>query len=98
MYGKGSLIKQFETNDGMKKTINDYLLAHDTDLKTAMDSEFTDDEAAAIIHNGLPTTARKICSLEKMETFFWAKRDLVVELIAIHLAVPGKKESAKAKR
>ena len=53
-------MKQFEINGGVKKAINDYLLAHGTDLKTAMDSESANGEIAAIIHNGLPAMVRKI--------------------------------------
>ena len=91
-------MKQFEINGGVKKAINDYLLAHGTDLKTAMDSESANGEIAAIIHNGLPAMVRKIYSLEKMKTFFWTKKDLMVEFVAMRLAAVDKKKPAKAKR
>ncbi len=45
-------MKQFEINGGVKKAINDYLLAHGTDLKTAMDSESANGEIAAMKKDG----------------------------------------------
>ena len=57
-------MKQFEINGGVKKAINDYLLARGTDLKTAMDSESANGEIASINHNGPPPIVWKIYSLE----------------------------------
>lgn len=92
------MIKQFEINGNVKKRLNDYLAERNTDLKTAMDQETTNAEVATIIHEGLPMMVRKIYSLEKMKTFFWTKKDLMVEFVAMRLAAADKKTAAKKKR
>lgn len=92
------MIKQFEINGNVKKRLNDYLAEHHIDLKTAMDQEATNAEVATIIHEGLPMMVRKIYSLEKMKTFFWTKKDLMVEFVAMRLAAADKKTAAKKKR
>ncbi|WP_373754134.1 hypothetical protein [Neisseria weixii] len=91
-------MKQFEINSGVKKRLNDYLAAKQTDLKTAMDDQATNGEVAAIIHEGLPMMVRKIYSLEKMKDFFWNKKDLMVEFVAMRLAAADKAKQAKKKR
>ncbi|WP_165010104.1 hypothetical protein [Neisseria yangbaofengii] len=91
-------MKQFEINSGVKKRLNDYLAAKQTDLKTAMDDQTTNGEVAAIIHEGLPMMVRKIYSLEKMKDFFWNKKDLMVEFVAMRLAAADKAKPAKKKR
>ncbi|MCP1661001.1 hypothetical protein [Neisseria perflava] len=91
-------MKQFEINGGVKKQLNDYLAAEKTDLKTAMDDERRNGEIAAIIHAGLPMMVRKIYSLEKMQTFFWTKKDLMVEFVAMRLAGADKKAKSSAKK
>lgn len=68
------MIKQFEIHGGVKKELQAYLDARNTDLKTAMDSEERNREVAAIIHNGLPAMVRKIYSLEKMQKFFLGEK------------------------
>ena len=40
---------------------------------------------------------RKIYSLEKMKNFFWTKKELMVEFVAMRLAAAEKK-TAKKKR
>ena len=91
-------MKQFEINSGVKKRLNDYLAAKQTDLKTAMDDQTTNGEVAAIIHEGLPMMVRKSDSLEKMKDFFWNKKDLMVEFVAMRLAAADKAKPAKKKR
>lgn len=88
-------MKQFEINGGVKKQLNDYLTAHKTDLKTAMDNQASNGEVAAIIHSGLPAMVRKIYSLEKMKDFFWNKKDLMVEFVAMRLAAADKTKAKK---
>lgn len=85
------MIKQFEIHGGVKKTLQSYLDERNTDLKTAMDSETLNRDVAAIIHNGLPAMVRKIYPLEKMQKFFWEKKDLMVEYVAARLAAADKK-------
>ena len=85
------MIKQFEIHGGVKKELQAYLDGQNTDLKTAMDNETLNRDVAAIIHNGLPAMVRKIYPLEKMQTFFWEKKDLMVEFVAARLAAADKK-------
>lgn len=84
-------MKQFEISSGVQKQLNDYLAAKGIDLKTAMNEEHTNGEVAAIIHGGLPMMVRKIYPLEKMKNFFWTKKELMVEFVAMRLASGGKK-------
>lgn len=88
-------MKQFEISSGVQKQLNDYLAAKGIDLKTAMNEEHTNGEVAAIIHGGLPMMVRKIYSLEKMKNFFWTKKELMVEFVAMRLASAGKKAAKK---
>ena len=85
------MIKQFEINPLVKKQLQAYLDERSIDLKTAMDDENSNHEVAAIVHDGLPAMVKKIYSLEKMQTFFWEKKDLMVEFVATRLAATGKK-------
>ncbi|WP_373740037.1 hypothetical protein [Neisseria sp.] len=85
------MLKQFEIHGGVVKELNAYLAEQQTDLKSAMDSEPQNNDIAAIIHNGLPLMVRKIYSLEKMQDFFWNKRDLMVDYVAARLAAGVKK-------
>lgn len=79
------MLKQFEINGGVKKQLDLYLAERKTDLKTAMDGENSNREIAAIIHAGLPLMVRKIYSLEKMQAFFWTKKDLMIDYVAARL-------------
>ena len=91
------MIKQFEISSGVSRQLGQYLAEHNTDLKTAMADETANGEVAAIIHAGLPMMVRKIYSLEKMKTFFWTKKELMVEFVALRLAAADK-QAAKVKR
>ena len=88
-------MKQFEISSGVQKQLNDYLAAKGIDLKTAMNEEHTNGEGAAITHGGLPMMVRKIYSLEKMKNFFWTKKELMVEFVAMRLASAGNKAAKK---
>lgn len=90
-------MKQFEIGSGVQRQINDYLAAKRIDLKTAMNAQATNAEVAAIIHAGLPAMVRKIYPLAKMQDFFWNKKDLMIEFVAMRLAAADKK-AAKKKR
>ena len=50
---------------------------------------------AAIIHEGLPGMVRRIYSLQKMQTFFWEKKDLMVDYVAARLEAAEKKAQAR---
>ena len=79
-------MKQFEISSSVRKALCDYLNTRNLNLKAAMDNE-----VAAIVHAGLPAMIRKIYSLEKMKTFFWTKKDLMMEFINMRLASGDKK-------
>lgn len=85
------MLQQFEIHGGVQKKLQAYLAEKGIDLKTAMDSEATNNDIAAIIHEGLPLMIRKIYSLIKMQTFFWEKRELVVQYIEARLTGASKK-------
>lgn len=89
------MIKQFEINPLVKKQIQTYLDESGLDLKAAMDEQSSNHEVAAIVHAGLPGMVKKIYSLEKMQTFFWEKKDLMVEFVAARLAAANKKNKAR---
>lgn len=89
------MIKQFEIHGGVKKELQSYLSERNTDLQTAMDSETLNRDVAAIIHNGLPAMVRKIYPLEKMQKFFWEKKELMLQFVAARLsAAEGKPKNA----
>ena len=84
-------MKQFEISNSVRKELSNYLNTHNLNLKAAMDNETTNGEVAAIVHAGLPAMIRKIYSLEKMKTFFWTKKDLMMEFINMRLDAGDKK-------
>ena len=84
-------MKQFEISNSVRKALSNYLNTHNLNLKAAMDNETTNGEVAAIVHAGLPAMIRKIYSLEKMKTFFWTKKDLMMEFINMRLDAGDKK-------
>ena len=90
------MLKQFEIHGGVVKNLNAFLAERGIDLKTAMDAEETNKLVAAIIHEGLPGMVRRIYSLQKMQTFFWEKRELIQGVIADRLQ--GGDDSKKAKK
>ena len=91
------MLKQFQIHGGVVKKLNAYLEEKGIDLKTAMDAQETNKDVAGIIHEGLPMMVRKIYSLQKMETFFWEKKDLMVEYVAARLASARKPKENNSK-
>ena len=85
------MLKQFEIHGGVVKNLNAFLAERGIDLKTAMDAEETNKLVAAIIHEGLPGMVRRIYSLQKMQTFFWEKKDLMVDYVAARLEAAEKR-------
>ena len=63
-----------------------------------MDDEALNKQVAAIIHEGLPGMVRRIYSLEKMQTFFWEKKDLMVDYVAARSKRQRKKLKARAQK
>ena len=74
-------MKQFEISNSVRKELSNYLNTRNLNLKAAMDNETTNGEVAAIVHAGLPA----------MKTFFWTKKDLMMEFINMRLAAGDKK-------
>lgn len=70
-------MQQFEIGNYTKKQINEYLQAKQTTLQEAMNNEIQNPEIAAILHSGFPKMVQKIYSLNKFQTFFWEKRELL---------------------
>jgi hypothetical protein len=95
---ENAMLKQFEIHGGVVKNLNAFLAEKNTDLKTAMDDEALNKQVAAIIHEGLPGMVRRIYSLEKMQTFFWEKKDLMVDYVAARLEAAEKKAQARAQK
>lgn len=89
------MINQFEINNYVKKQIQDYLTAKECDLDTAMHDETMNAEVAAILHDGFPTMVKKIYSLPKFQTFFWEKRELLIQHIATRLAAADRPRKGK---
>lgn len=91
------MIKQFEINAYVKKQLQAYLADKNLSLKAAMDHEDSNREVAAIIHAGLPAMVQKIYSLNKMQTFFWEKKDLLHDFVLGRLEAPDTKKGGKKK-
>lgn len=89
------MLNQFEIHGGVVKNLNAFLAERGIDLKTAMDAEETNKLVATIIHEGLPGMVRRIYSLQKMQTFFWEKKDLMVDYVAARLEAAEKKAQAR---
>ncbi|MGF6148582.1 Uncharacterised protein [Kingella potus] len=92
------MLKQFEIHGGVVKNLNAFLIEKNTDLKTAMDDEELNKQVAAIIHEGLPGMVRRIYSLQKMQTFFWEKKDLMVDYVAARIEAAEKKARAREEK
>lgn len=92
------MLNQFEIHGGVVKNLNAFLAEKAVDLKTAMDNEALNKEVAAIIHAGLPGMVRRIYSLQKIETFFWEKKDLMVDYVAARLEASAKKAEEREKK
>ena len=88
-------MKQLEIHGGVVKNFMAFGAARGIDLKTAMDAEETNKLVAAIIHEGLPGMVRRIYSQQKMQTFFWEKKDLMVDYVAARLEAAEKKAQAR---
>ena len=89
------MFKQFEINNYVRKQLQDYLTEKKLTLEQAMAEETSNNEIAAIVHAGLPGMVRRIYSLGKMQTFFWEKKDLMVDYVAARLEAAEKKAQAR---
>ena len=89
------MIKQFEINNYVRKQLQEYLTEKKLTLEQAMAEEASNNEIAAIVHAGLPGMVRRVYSLGKMQTFFWEKKDLMVDYVAARLEAAEKKAQAR---
>lgn len=75
------MLKSIELNSHIRNRLAEYLKSRGLDFQTAMQEE-GNKEIAAIVHSGLPTLVRKLYSEQKMQKFFWEKRDLIADYIS----------------
>ncbi|RPB79498.1 hypothetical protein JY13_09545 [Neisseria meningitidis] len=75
------MLKSIEFNSHIRNRLAAYLKGRGLDFQTAMREE-GNKEIAAIVHSGLPTLVRKLYSEQKMQKFFWEKRDLIADYIS----------------
>ncbi|RPB52919.1 hypothetical protein [Neisseria meningitidis] len=78
------MLKSIEFNSHIRNRLAAYLKGRGLDFQTAMREreEKGNKEIAAIVHSGLPTLVRKLYSEQKMQKFFWEKRDLIADYIS----------------
>lgn len=76
------MLKSIELNSHVRNRLAEYLKGRGMDFQTAMQEEKGNKEIAAIIHGSLPTLVRKLYSEQKMQKFFWEKRDLIADYIS----------------
>ncbi|HGG9554393.1 TPA: hypothetical protein ACJJ77_001936 [Neisseria meningitidis] len=76
------MLKSIEFNSHIRNRLAEYLKGRGLDFQTAMREEKGNKEIASIIHGGLPVLVRKLYSEQKMQKFFWEKRDLIADYIS----------------
>ncbi|HEZ4680272.1 TPA: hypothetical protein WIU21_000159 [Neisseria meningitidis] len=76
------MLKSIELNSHIRNRLAAYLKGRGLDFQTAMQEEKGNKEIASIVHSGLPTLVRKLYSEQKMQKFFWEKRDLIADYIS----------------
>lgn len=76
------MLKSIELNSHIRNRLAEYLKSRGLDFQTAMQEEKGNKEIAAIIHGSLPVLVRKLYSEQKMQKFFWEKRDLIADYIS----------------
>ncbi len=92
------MINQFEISHYVKKHVDAFLAEQKLTLKQAMDDEQHSKTIAALLHSGFPKMVQKIYSLQKFETFFWEKRDLLHEYISKRFEALEKAAAKKASK
>lgn len=76
------MLKSIELNSHVRNRLAAYLKSRGIGFQTAMQEEEGNKEIAAIVHSGLPILVRKLYSEQKMQKFFWDKRDLIADYIS----------------
>ena len=72
------MLKSIELNSHVRNQLAEYLKSRGLDFQVAMQEEEGNKEIAAIVHSGLPTLVRKLYSEQKMQKFFWDKKELIM--------------------
>lgn len=85
-------MQAFEINHQAKKQVLDYLANQQITLPDAMNQPEQNKDIAAILHSNLPTMVRKIYSLNKFQTFFWEKRELLTQHLLQRLTETNKRK------
>lgn len=75
------MLKSLELSSQTRNRLEAYLKNRRMDFQTAMQEEEGNREIAAIVHSGLPALVRKLYSQQKMEKFFWEKKELIIAYI-----------------
>lgn len=89
------MLNKINLNPSVRFELQQYLQTHQVTLAQAMEEEQMNAQLAAIFHAGLPAMLKMTYSLEKMQTFFWTKRELLVRYLGEKLT---QKVAAKPKK
>jgi len=81
----GKMLKSIELNSHVRNRLAEYLKSRGLDFQTAMQEEQGNKEIASIVHGGLPILVRKLYSEQKMQKFFWEKKELIMTYIGQQL-------------
>ena len=84
-------MKQFEISNSVRKELSNYLNTHNLNLKAAMDNETTKWRSRGHRSRRIAGDDSENLFLEKMKTFFWTKKDLMMEFINMRLDAGDKK-------
>ena len=84
-------MKQFEISNSVRKELSNYLNTHNLNLKAAMDNETTNGRSRRHRSCRIAGDDSENLFFGKMKTFFWTKKDLMMEFINMRLDAGDKK-------
>ena len=79
------MLKSIELNSHVRNRLAEYLKSRGLDFQAAMQEEQGNKEIASIVHGDLPVLVRKLYSEQKMQKFFWEKKELIMTYIGQQL-------------
>lgn len=92
------MINKIDINPGVRKDLQHYLEQHNMTLSEALAQEASNNEVANILYAGFPAMLKMVYSKEKMQAFFWEKKELVGEYLTTRLQAPPASKPKKKKR
>ncbi len=92
------MLNKINMNPAVRFELQAYLKSHELTLQQAMNEQESNAEVAKIFYSGLPAMLKMAYSLEKMQTFFWNKKDLLNTYLAKKLAKPDTKKNKKKRK